>query len=114
MRKLMTAAAFVLIGLAVASAILGKEPVARPVPKFRDLSLLVAPELPCYWTAGFPPFDLNHYQRIGPLSAYNSDILTIDEHTGTQFDAPPSEHAANSSGRIDNPRLNDVFMQSSC
>ena len=55
---------------------------------FHDLSLLVAPELPASWSAGFPPFEISHYLRIGPLSAYNSDILTIDEHTGTQFDAP--------------------------
>ena len=59
----------------------------RP-PEVRDLSLLVAPELPCYWSAGMPPVQINHYLKIGPLSPYNSDILTIDEHTGTQFDAP--------------------------
>ena len=54
----------------------------------RDLSLLVSPELPCYWSAGMPPVQINHYLKIGPLSAYNADIITIDEHTGTQFDAP--------------------------
>src|SRR4051794_4097499 len=53
-----------------------------------DLSLLVAPDLPCTWAAGHPPFQINHYLKIGPHSAYNSDILTIDEHTGTQLDAP--------------------------
>ncbi len=57
-------------------------------PQFHDLSLLVAPELPCNWSAGAPPFQINHYLKIGPHSAYNSDILTIDEHIGTQFDAP--------------------------
>jgi kynurenine formamidase len=31
---------------------------------------------------------MNHYRRVGPVSAYNSDILMIDENTGTQFDAP--------------------------
>jgi kynurenine formamidase len=60
---------------------------SNPV-RFVDLSLLVAPDLPCTWAAGAPPFQINHYQRIGPLSAYNSDILTIDEHTGTQIDVP--------------------------
>ena len=35
-----------------------------------------------------PPFQINHYLKIGPLSNYNSDILTIDEHTGTQLDSP--------------------------
>jgi kynurenine formamidase len=56
--------------------------------EFVDLSLLVAPDLPCTWPAGWAPFQINHYQRIGPLNAYNSDILMIDENTGTQFDAP--------------------------
>ena len=55
---------------------------------FVDLSLLVAPELPSTWAASFPPFQINHYRKIGPLGPYNSDILTLDEHTGTQFDAP--------------------------
>ena len=32
---------------------------------------------------------MNHYLRIGPLSAYNSDILAIDGNTGTQLDVPP-------------------------
>jgi kynurenine formamidase len=53
-----------------------------------DLSLLVAPDLPCTWAAGNPPFLMNHYLQIGPFSPYNSDVLTIDEHTGTQLDAP--------------------------
>jgi kynurenine formamidase len=52
------------------------------------LSLLVAPNLPCYWSAGMPPVQINHDARIGPTSAYNRDILTIDEHSGTQWDAP--------------------------
>ncbi len=55
--------------------------------RFIDLSLLVAPEYPCTWPT-FPPFQLNHYQRIGPLSAYNSDIIVMDGNTGTQLDAP--------------------------
>jgi hypothetical protein len=57
-------------------------------PRFVDLSLLVASDFPCTWPANFPPFQINHYRRIGPLSAYNIDILAIDENTGTQFDAP--------------------------
>jgi kynurenine formamidase len=60
---------------------------AKP-PRFVDLSLLVAPEYPCTWPT-FPPFQINHYQRIGRRSAYNSDILTIDGNTGTQYDVPP-------------------------
>jgi kynurenine formamidase len=58
-------------------------------PQFVDLSLLVAPDMPCTWPANFPLFQINHYQRIGPLSAYNSDILAIDGNTGTQLDFPP-------------------------
>ncbi len=58
--------------------------------KIVDLSLLVAPELPCTWpAAGFAPFHINHYRRIGPSSEYNSDILAIDGNTGTQLDVPP-------------------------
>src|SRR6516162_7338693 len=57
-------------------------------PKLVDLSLLVAPEYPCTWPT-FPRFQINHYERIGPLSPYNSDILIIDGNTGTQLDVPP-------------------------
>jgi kynurenine formamidase len=57
-------------------------------PRFIDLSLLVAPEYPCTWPT-FPRFQLNAEHRIGPLSAYNSDILIIDGNTGTQLDVPP-------------------------
>ncbi len=56
--------------------------------RFVDLSLLVAAEYPCTWPT-FPPFQINHYQRIGPLSPYHSEILVIDGNTGTQLDVPP-------------------------
>src|SRR5947209_20589399 len=61
---------------------------AEKGPRFIDLSLLVAPDYPCTWPT-FPPFQINHYRRIGRLSAYNSDILIIDGNTGTQLDVPP-------------------------
>jgi kynurenine formamidase len=61
----------------------------RSEPRFVDLSLLVAEDLPCTWPDAFPLFQINHYRRIGPLSAYNSDILAIDGNTGTQLDFPP-------------------------
>jgi kynurenine formamidase len=48
----------------------------------------VAPEYPCTWPT-FPRFQLNAEERIGPLSAYHSDILIIDGNTGTQLDVPP-------------------------
>jgi kynurenine formamidase len=56
--------------------------------RFVDLSLLVAAEYPCTWPT-FPPFQLNHIERIGPLSPYHSEILIIDGNTGTQLDVPP-------------------------
>src|SRR5262245_36670804 len=58
-----------------------------------DLSLLVAPEYPCTWPT-FQRFVMKHYERIGPLSPYNSDMLIIDGNTGTQLDVPPHSVAA--------------------
>ncbi len=88
-----------LVGLAGTFALLvqfdaafarGDEPTSADQPRVVDLSLLVAPELPGSWpNAGFPPFHINHYLRIGPTSAYNSDILALDGNTGTQLDVPP-------------------------
>ena len=60
----------------------------QPEQQLIDLSLLVAPNFPATWPDGFPEFQINHYRQIGPATPYNSDILTLDEHTGTQFDAP--------------------------
>jgi kynurenine formamidase len=61
---------------------------AKTEPRFVDLSLLVAPDYPCTWPT-WPKFQINHYERIGLLSPYNSDILTIDGNCGTQLDVPP-------------------------
>jgi kynurenine formamidase len=58
-------------------------------PRFVDLSLLVAPEYPGPWPAGWPAYQINHYEQIGPYSAYNSDVLSIDGNNGTQLDVPP-------------------------
>jgi kynurenine formamidase len=66
----------------------GKAAEKAKAPRFLDLSLLVAPDYPCTWPT-FPPFQINHYRRIGRLGAYNSDILVIDGNTGTQLDVPP-------------------------
>src|SRR5262249_23670204 len=57
-------------------------------PQFVDLSLLVASEYPCTWPT-WPRFQMNPDQRIGPLGAYNADVLIIDGNTGTQLDVPP-------------------------
>ncbi len=59
-----------------------------PAPRFVDLSLLVTPEYPCTWPT-FPRFQIIAQDRIGPLGAYNSEVLIIDGNTGTQLDVPP-------------------------
>src|SRR5690242_7997658 len=44
--------------------------------RFIDLSLMDSPQFPCTWPGPeWPVFQINQYLRIGPLSAYNSDIL---------------------------------------
>lgn len=73
---------------ASAAVALAGEPAPAVQAKFVDLSLLVAPNYPATWPVGLAPFQINHYERIGALSPYNSDILTLDENTGTQFDSP--------------------------
>ncbi len=80
----------VLLGLLATICFLPVQANAGPEsePRIVDLSLLIAPEYPCIWPT-FPPFQINHYQRIGPLSPYHSDILVIDGNTGTQLDVPP-------------------------
>lgn len=77
-------------------------------PKFLDLSLLVAPEYPCTWPT-FPRFQINRYERIGPLSPYNSEILTIDGNTGTQLDVPPHSVAPAASGMPNAGRFGGAF-----
>jgi kynurenine formamidase len=53
----------------------------------KDLSLLVSPELPCVWPVGQMPHAVIPQRQIGP-GAYRRDLILIDEHTGTQWDAP--------------------------
>src|SRR5438477_12157557 len=66
-------------------------------PAVVDLSLLVAPEVPCTWPT-WPRFQLNAAERIGPLSAYNADALFIDGNCGTQLDVPPHSVAPPETG----------------
>ncbi len=83
-------AIFAAVGAKAAAADKSTAADSEAAPKFVDLSLMVAPELPGSWpAAGFPPFHMNGYLRIGPLSAYNSEILALDGNTGTQLDVPP-------------------------
>jgi kynurenine formamidase len=88
-RALWTAGIFLaFLGLIVSASKLPEVAGAEQEGQVLDLSLMVAADLPCTWAGGWPPFQINHYLRIGPASPYNSDILSIDENTGTQFDAP--------------------------
>ena len=84
----------------------GGAPAAPPNEvQFVDLSLLVASDFPCSWPSMFPPFHMNHYLRIGPLSPYNSDIITLDENTGTQLDAPAHGPVSGQTAQITPDRL---------
>lgn len=65
---------------------------------FVDLSLLVAPEYPCTWPAGFPAFGILPQTTIGKDSPYNTDLLIIDGNTGTQLDTPPHSVARPETG----------------
>ena len=67
-------------------------------PRVEDLSLLVAPGYPTGWPT-WPRFLLDPCERIGPLSAYNSETLMIDGNTGTQLDVPTHSVTPADSGR---------------
>src|SRR5438105_3350277 len=84
------------------------QPASATGPRFLDLSLLVAPDYPCTWPT-FPPFQINHYRRIGRLSAYNSDILVIDGNTGTQLDVPPHSVTPPGSGLANAGRFGRAY-----
>lgn len=63
------------------------ESVAVPRNKVCDLTLTIAPELPCVWPAGMTPMAVIPTATFG-RSGRHRDMLVIDEHTGTQWDAP--------------------------
>jgi kynurenine formamidase len=56
-------------------------------PQVHDLSLLVSPGLPCVWPVGMMQHSVTANRTFGP-GAYYRDLIAIDEHTGTQWDAP--------------------------
>src|SRR4051794_13172242 len=90
--------------------------VALSAPKdtaqFLDLSLVVAMGWPCNWPGNqWPVFQFNPYVRIGPDSAYNSDIFTIDGNTATQVDTPPHSVPAPSTGLANAYPAGDLFME---
>ena len=58
-----------------------------PADSVKDLTLLIAPELPSIWPVGMTQHVLVPSRTFGP-GAYHRDMIVIDEHTGTQWDAP--------------------------
>lgn len=76
-------------GLVAMLSILVGGPASAQVPAehVQDLSLLVAPDLPCVWPVGMTPHAVIPQQRIGP-GPFHRDLIILDEHTGTQWDAP--------------------------
>lgn len=58
-----------------------------PAGAVKDLSLLVSPDLPCVWPVGMTQHVVVPARTFG-LGPYHRDLIIIDEHTGTQWDAP--------------------------
>jgi kynurenine formamidase len=58
-----------------------------PAIAVEDLSLVVARELPCVWPLGMTPLAVVPTATFAD-SGRHRDMLVIDEHTGTQWDAP--------------------------
>ena len=58
-----------------------------PTDAVHDLTLLVAPELPSIWPVGMTQHVIVPSRTFGP-GPYHRDMIVIDEHTGTQWDAP--------------------------
>lgn len=73
------------MGLACAPAANAQGPI--PPGKVQDLSLLVARDMPCVWPLGMTPFAVVPTATF-PRAGRHRDMLIIDEHTGTQWDAP--------------------------
>lgn len=73
--------------LAVPTVFTGWAAGQVPADQVKDLSLLVSPQLPCVWPVGMTPFAMVTARTFG-LHGTHRDWLVIDEHTGTQWDAP--------------------------
>ncbi len=79
------------IGLGIYAAVVGVSCPGLlaqvPADHVHDLALLVSPELPCVWPVGMTPVAVVTNKSLG-WSTERRDMLIIDEHTGTQWDAP--------------------------
>jgi kynurenine formamidase len=60
---------------------------AAEPPAVADLSLTVAADMPCVWPVGMTPLAVVPTATFGRAGRHR-DMLVIDEHTGTQWDAP--------------------------
>ena len=80
---------FVIVTICSATAYVAMCGAAEPCapPAVVDLSLTVAAELPCVWPVGMTPLAVVPTATFG-LTGRHRDMLVIDEHTGTQWDAP--------------------------
>lgn len=74
---------------AVGSFLLLAVSVQAELPReaVHDLTLLIAPELPSIWPVGMTQHVVVPSRKFGP-GPYHRDMIVIDEHTGTQWDAP--------------------------
>lgn len=77
-------AALLMIAAIVCENALAKDSASKGV---QDLSLLVSTTHPCVWPVGMSQHVVAPSRTFGP-GPYHRDFLVIDEHTGTQFDAP--------------------------
>lgn len=88
MRRRLAAWCLGVFSISAFSILVGDSANAQvPGAQVKDLSLLVAPDLPCVWPVGMTPHAVLSQQRIGP-GPFHRDLIIIDEHTGTQWDAP--------------------------
>lgn len=79
----------VLLTICAATASAPLSGAAEPAspPAVVDLSLTVAADLPCVWPLGMTPLAVVPTATFGHTGRHR-DMLVIDEHTGTQWDAP--------------------------
>jgi len=75
------------IACVVTAAAISSAAEPGPAPAVADLSLTVAAHLPCVWPVGMTPLAVVPTATFS-RSGLHRDMLVIDEHTGTQWDAP--------------------------
>ena len=76
-----------LYSLMATGGLIGTASAQLKPDQVKDLSLLVAQDRPCVWPVGMTQHIVVPSRTFGP-GAYHRDLIIIDEHTGTQWDAP--------------------------